>query len=546
MTIGKKIGLGFGLVWCTLAVLGGLSAWGISRLTEANRLALAGNRMVSHTHEVITRLESLFSLLVEAEIGQKSYLLIPEQRYREPFDRARDKVMRTFEEVQSLTSGNALQQQRLRLLEPKVREKLKELQESIDVRGKDDKGLQAALQLVRGERGRRLMEEIRRDVQELKDEEVRLLAERAEKAEASAEAAESSARTALWTIGGGTVLSFLFVAAAGILIVRSITRPVRKLLEGTEVVGRGQLDYRLNVESKDEIGTLARSFDRMTEKRQQAVEAIQEAVGRLASASAEILASTTQQAAGAQEQATAVAQTVATVDEVIQTAEQAAQRARGVGEAVTRTLEVGQAGRRSVEDSIASLAALREQVEGTAGNILALAEQAQAIGEIIATVNDIAEQTNLLALNAAIEASRAGEHGRGFAVVAGEVKALADQSKRATGQVRQILGEVQRATNAAVLSTEEVTKGVASASKVADQAGGTIRTLAETLGQAAQASAQIVASAGQQATGIAQVHQAMRNIDQVARQNLAAMRQAEQAAQNLNALGTQLAGLGVE
>ena len=94
-------------------------------------------------------------------------------------------------------------------------------------------------------------------------------------------------------------------------------------------------------------------------------------------------------------------------------------------------------------------------MEATAENILALAEQAQAIGEIIATVNDIAEQTNLLALNAAIEASRAGEQGKGFAVVAGEVKALADQSKKATAQVRQILGEIQKATNTAVLSTEE-------------------------------------------------------------------------------------------
>ena len=114
---------------------------------------------------------------------------------------------------------------------------------------------------------------------------------------------------------------------------------------------------------------------------------------------------------------------------------------------------------------------VQEQVETTAENILALAEQAQAIGEIIATVNDIAEQTNLLALNAAIEASRAGEHGKGFAVVAGEVKALADQSKKATAQVRQILGEIQKATNKAVLSTEEVTKGVAAAIQVGRPGG---------------------------------------------------------------------------
>jgi PAS domain S-box-containing protein len=282
---------------------------------------------------------------------------------------------------------------------------------------------------------------------------------------------------------------------------------------------------------------------RAEDERARVFGAIREAVGRLGSTSAEILASTSQQAAGAQEQAAAVSQTVTTMDEVAQTSDQAAQRARGVGEAVTRTQEIGRSGRKAVEDSIAALGSVRDQVESTADNILALAEQAQTIGGIIATVNDIAEQTNLLALNAAIEASRAGEHGRGFAVVAVEVKALADQSKKATTQVRQILGDVQKATNAAVMSTEQVTRGVAEAAKVADQAGGTIRALAETLAQAAQAAAQIVASAGQQAAGIAQVHQAMKNIDQVSRQNLSATRQAEQAAQNLNALGSELAGL---
>jgi PAS domain S-box-containing protein len=276
------------------------------------------------------------------------------------------------------------------------------------------------------------------------------------------------------------------------------------------------------------------------EQERKLVESIREAVGQLTSASAEIVASTTQQATGARQQAAAIAQTMTTVTEVAQTAEQAAQRAKGVGEAVQRTRQVGEAGRKVVGDSIGALGTLREQVEATAGTILALAEQAQQIGDIIATVNDIAEQTNLLALNAAIEASRAGEHGRAFAVVAGEVKALADQSKKATAQVRQILGEVQRATNAAVLSTEEVTKGVNAAAKVADQAGQTIGTLAETLAEASQAAAQIVASAGQQATGMAQVQQAMGNIEQVARQNLAATRQAEQAAHNLNALGTRL------
>ncbi len=273
------------------------------------------------------------------------------------------------------------------------------------------------------------------------------------------------------------------------------------------------------------------------------LENVSEAVSRLATTSTEILAIAQQQAAGAEEQASAVAQTVTTVDQVAQTATQAAQRARSVGEAVSRTQEIGQRGQQAVDDSIAALEKLQEQVESTAESILMLADQAQAIGEIIATVNDIAEQTNLLALNAAIEASRAGEYGRGFTVLAGEVKALASQSKKATTQVRQILGEIQKATNTAVLSTEEVTKGVSVTTAVASQAGGTIKILTETLTEAAQAATQIMASAGQQATGMSQIHQAMKNLDQVARQNLVAIRQVEQAAQNLSALGNQLTSL---
>ena len=189
---------------------------------------------------------------------------------------------------------------------------------------------------------------------------------------------------------------------------------------------------------------------------------------------------------------------------------------------------------------------LREQVEATAAKILQLAQQAQAIGEIIASVNDIAEQTNILALNAAIEASRAGEHGKGFAVVAGEVKALAEQSKRATVQVRQILGEIQKATHEALLSTEEVTKGMAAAIRTGGELAQTIEALNETLTDVEKASSQIVASAGQQSTGMAQISQAMQNLDQVARQNLVATRQVDQAAQNLSTLGTELTALTAE
>lgn len=292
-----------------------------------------------------------------------------------------------------------------------------------------------------------------------------------------------------------------------------------------------------------EINTDISQRKRMEEQRTALLDNIREAVSQVTSSASQIVANTQQQATGIQEQAAAVSQTVATIDEVTQTADQAAQRARAAGEAAQRNLEIGKAGRKAIEESITAKKRVQEQVESTAENILALAEQAQAIGEIIATVNDIAEQTNLLALNAAIEASRAGEYGRGFSVVAAEVKLLAEQSKKATVQVRQILGEIQKATNKAVLSTEEVTKGVATALKLGSQGGETLAVLTEGLVQTAQTAAQIMASAGQQATGMAQINQAMKNIDLVTKQNLTGTSDMEQAAQKLNELGARFSKL---
>ena len=197
-------------------------------------------------------------------------------------------------------------------------------------------------------------------------------------------------------------------------------------------------------------------------------------------------------------------------------------------------------GRKAVIETFDGMNGIREQMESITESVVRLSEQGQAIGEIIATVNDLAEQSNLLAVNAAIEATRAGEFGKGFAVVAQEVKSLAEQSRQATTQVRTILMEVQKATSAAVMATEQGTKAVAAGVKQANDAGESIRALTGSVGEAAQAATQIAASSQQQLVGMDQIASAIANIRQATSQNMAGTRQLETSAKSLKELGGRL------
>ncbi len=321
---------------------------------------------------------------------------------------------------------------------------------------------------------------------------------------------------------------------------------VQGYVEYATAVGRGNLNEQLEVNwdrSEDESSPLillGRSLHKsMTAMRDMLLE-IRNAASSLGLSASQILASTTQQAAGANEQSAAIAQTTTTVDELKTIAEQSVSRAQEVAGASQRTVEVSRAGQWAVQNTIASMAQIKAQVEGIAENILALSEQTQQIGEIIATVNDIAAQSNILALNASVEAARAGEAGKGFAVVAVEVRNLAEQSRQATAQVKAILSDIQKATNATVMATEEGTKGVDEGAQLAAQAQDAIEQLAQVIEESAQAATQMVAGGRQQAAGVEQVALAMRNINQATVQSLSGTRQAEKTAQDLDALARSL------
>ena len=327
------------------------------------------------------------------------------------------------------------------------------------------------------------------------------------------------------------------------LISRAVVRPLETVMAFVARVGEGDLSGQLAARGGDEIGRLATTLNAMVAGLSDLARTNRAATADLNAAAAEIRASAQEQAASVEQQFAAVQETAATVDEITHSGAQISKRATEVIATAQATAQTSRQGLRAVSDTAKAMEAIREQAEAVAGNIVSLSEKTQTIGDIIETVNDISERTHLLALNAAIEAAAAGESGRSFAVVASEMKLLADQAKAATGQVRGILGEIQRGINTSVMLTEEAVKRAAAGKTRSDTTQRTIEEITARVEENVQTFQQIVASTNQQQLGIEQVMGALQNIRQASQQTAAGTRQVETASANLTELAQALMAL---
>ncbi|MGC5780784.1 methyl-accepting chemotaxis protein [Methylobacterium sp. NFXW15] len=489
-----------------------------------------------HSDQVIRELDAFRAAMLNQETGLRGYLITGREGSLDPYNAGRRALDEAIGRLRMLIGQDAGRTRMLADAVTAARSWQTDIGEAAIRNAADPATRTEAVRNEADGKGKRLFDRLRAELGSIEALEQGVRAELSQRV-AQAQRAED---IAVW---GGTLVTLLICLGLGLAINRLVVRPLLRVMTFVERVGAGDLTGRLEKTADGEVGRLAATLNAMVVGLSDFARTNRAATSDLNAAAAEIRASAQEQAASVEEQFAAVQETAATVDEITHSGAQISKRASEVIATAQATAKTSRQGLRAVSDTAQAMDAIREQAEAVAGNIVGVSEKTQAIGEIIESVNDISERTHLLALNAAIEAAAAGESGRSFAVVASEMKLLADQAKAATGQIRAILGEIQRGINTSVMLTEEAVKRSAVGKTRSDTTQRTIEEITARFEENVQTFQQIVASTNQQQLGIEQVMGALQNIRQASQQTAAGTRQVETASANMTELAQALMAL---
>ncbi len=245
---------------------------------------------------------------------------------------------------------------------------------------------------------------------------------------------------------------------------------ILRLMNELQEVADGDLTVQATV-SEDITGAIADSVNYTVEELRSLVGRINRTAAAVAEASAQAQITSTSLQAASDQQSREIRETGEAVLGMAAQIKQVSESAGESADVARQSLSAASRGREAVQNAIAGMNGIRDQIQETAKRIKRLGESSQEIGEIIELISDITEQTNVLALNAAIQAASAGEAGRGFTVVAEEVQRLAERSAEATRQISALVKAIQTDTHDAVAAMERSTQGVVQGAKLSDEAG---------------------------------------------------------------------------
>lgn len=310
------------------------------------------------------------------------------------------------------------------------------------------------------------------------------------------------------------------IALFYVLVNRQL-RPIDNLIDRLRHIAEGEADLTktLDQSRKDELGEVARLFNKFIGRMKNIVESVSQLSHGMAGSISELSATVGKISSGMHSQTDETNSLATAVEEMNQTIGQIAESANETSVQANATINSAQGSKASVMDTVAKMQQIAENVKESSEVISRLGASSAQIGDIINVINDIADQTNLLALNAAIEAARAGEAGRGFAVVADEVRKLAERTQSATKEISDMITMLQNESKNAVVKVESGVGQVEAGTQSADSAGKSIVLIMEQTSVTTDMINQIASAAEEQAATTTEIARNVEKINRIAEEN---------------------------
>lgn len=514
----------------------------LSRLSGYMSSLEEASGWVGHTYKVIGTTQDILASAVDMETGMRGYLLAGKTEFLEPYQQGKKKFETLIKQQKETVSDNPAQVALLdEMLETVNEWQTKVVETNIQLRTQigDAMTMNDMAQLVGEARGKVYFDKFRQQIAEFIHIEDELMIERQS-------AAQASASNTNITILVGMLVAIVLGVSVSWITLRSITGPVDEVAKGLSALANGDLTNEISIDSNDELGQMAQSYNQAVSKTNKAMKEVLSTTEEVTFGSKSIVEANDSMANELTQQADQVTQIASSIEQMSLSIQEVALKSADATTSAQNAGVTANSGGEIVKNTIGGMNSIDEAVSASSTSVQELGNRGSKIGEIIGVINDIAEQTNLLALNAAIEAARAGEAGRGFAVVADEVRTLADRTTSATKEIAHSIEAIQSETQAAVEGMESGTAYVKEGLDLAHKAGASLDEIVEGAQEVASMIDSIAAAAEEQSQASSEVSKNVESVSEVSRHaneqaNATAMsaKELEQKAEVLKALVNQ-------
>ena len=332
----------------------------------------------------------------------------------------------------------------------------------------------------------------------------------------------------------GLLVGLVLSLGAGYILVRAIDGPMARLVAAMEPMRGGDFSQKIDLAKDGEFSVLAEGLNLVTNSLQEMIRRVQKSGLQVNTSATEIAATAQEQLSTASEIAATTSEIGATSREISTTSKELVQTIKEIAGVAEKTALLAGSGQTGLSRMQATMQQVAEASATINARLGVLSEKAGNIGTVVTTITKVADQTNLLSLNAAIEAEKAGDYGRGFAVVAAEIRRLADQTALATGDIEQMVKEMQSAVAAGVMGMDKFSEEVRRGGEVVQQVSGELSQIIHHV-QTLTPNFETVSEGMQsQSEGAQQISEALAQLSESSRQTVESLRQSNSAIEQLN------------